>query len=245
MEKLMVIGDIHTRYEKVERIISKYQKSHKFIFMGDYFDQFGDTPELNASTAHWLKTQMEKRPDWVYLLGNHDVIYQLHFSCMCSGFSNQKKTAINEVMKIEDWNKLKYFHHENGWWFSHAGITKYWFQHPMSEGINIDNIQRTIDDAVIKLKAANHSNAIWASSHARGGNHLVGGIVWQDWEDLELIPNFKQVVGHTPLKRIQAIADNVINSIIINVDSSAVGYHHEVLEIDEQGYHKTIDTSYI
>ena len=73
----------------------------------------------------------------------------------------------------------------------------------------------------------------------------MGGIVWQDWKDLEFIPNFKQVVGHTPLRRIQAIADNCINSIIINVDNSAVTYHGEVLEIDEQGNHKTIDTSYI
>jgi len=245
MSKLMVVGDIHTHYTKVERIIKKYGKTHKFIFMGDYFDQFGDTPELNASTAFWLKKQMEERPDWVYLFGNHDIIYIPQYSCMCSGFSSQKKTAINEILTIQDWDKLKYFHHENGWWFSHAGITKYWFQHPMLEGFTIENIQRIIDYSIIKLKADDHSNAIWASSYARGGNHQVGGIVWQDWRDLELIPNLKQVVGHTPLKRIQAISDNMINSTIINVDNSAVTYHGEVLEIDESGNYKTIDTSYI
>ena len=80
----MIVGDIHTHYSKVERIIKKYEKTHKFVFMGDYFDQFGDTPELNASTAHWLKTQMEERPDWVYLKGNHDEIYDPRTSCMCS-----------------------------------------------------------------------------------------------------------------------------------------------------------------
>ena len=165
---------------------------------------------------------------------------------MCSGFSSQKKIAINEVMTIQDWDKLKYFHYENGWWFSHAGITKYWFQHPMSEGLTIENIQRIIDHSIIKLKADDHSNAIWASTHTRGGNHAVGGLVWQDWRDLELIPNFKQVVGHTPLNRIQAISDNVINSTIINVDNSRTGvYFSEVLEIDESGNRKTIDTSYI
>jgi hypothetical protein len=245
MIKLMIVGDIHTHYSKVERIIKKYEKTHKFIFMGDYFDQFGDTPELNASTAHWLKTQMEERPDWVYLKGNHDEIYDPRTSCMCSGFSSQKKTAINEVMKVEDWDKLKYFHHENKWWFSHAGFTKYWFSHPMKEGITLENVQRTIQHAITSQRVGEGSNAIWASSHARGGDHAVGGIVWQDWRDLELIPNFKQVVGHTPLKRIQAISDNMMNSTIINVDNSAVTYHGEVLEIDESGNHKTIDTSYI
>ena len=243
--KLLVIGDIHTHYEKVERIISKYQKTHKFIFMGDYFDQFGDTPELNASTAYWLKKQMEERPDWVYLKGNHDEIYDPRTSCMCSGFSSQKKTAINEVLTIEDWNKLKYFHKENGFWFSHAGITKYWFAHPMKDGITEENAQRIIDSAITSQRVGEDSNAIWASSLARGVRHQVGGILWQDWRDLELIPNFKQVVGHTPLKRIQAISDNIINSTIINVDNSSVTYHGEVLEIDELGNHKTIDTSYI
>lgn len=245
MEKIIVIGDIHTHYQKVERIISKYQKTHKFIFMGDYFDQFGDTPELNASTAHWLKKQMEERPDWVYLKGNHDEIYDPRTSCMCSGFSTQKKTAINEVMTIEDWDKLKYFHHEKGWWFSHAGITKYWFASPMKEGITLENVQRTIDHAITSQRVGEGNNAIWASSLTRGGRHIVGGIMWEDWRDLELIPSFKQVVGHSPLKNIQAISDNTINSIIINVDNSAVTYHGEVLEIDEQGHHKTLDTSYI
>jgi hypothetical protein len=245
MEKLLIIGDIHTHYSKVERIISKYQKTHKFIFMGDYFDQFGDTPEINASTAHWLKTQMQERPDWVYLVGNHDEVYKPYTSCMCSGFSTQKKTAINEVMTIENWDKLRYFHYENGWWFSHAGITKHWFAHPMKEGITLENVQRSIDNAIKMQHAGQGDNAIWASSFARGGRHVVGGIVWQDWRDLELIPSFKQVVGHSPLKKIQAISDNVINSTIINVDNSAVAYHSEVLEIDEKGNFKTIDTSYI
>lgn len=244
MNRLIVIGDIHTHYSKVERIISKFYKTHKFIFVGDYFDQFGDTPELNASTAFWLKTQMEERPDWVYLKGNHDEIYDPRTSCKCSGFSSQKKIAINEVLTIDDWDKLKYFHYENGWWFSHAGITKYWFTHPIKEGICIENMQRIIDDAVISQRIGKYDNAIWASSYSRGGNHLVGSILWEDWRDLQLISNLKQVVGHTPLKKIEVISDNK-NSIKINVDNSALIYHSEVLEIDEKGDYNILNTSYI
>jgi hypothetical protein len=246
MQKLLIIPDQHTHYFKLERIISKFHKTHKFIWMGDEYDQFGDTPELNSSMAKFMKDTMNEFPDWVYLYGNHTVIYHPHYSCMCSGFSNQKKTAINEVLTIEDWNKLKYFHYENGWWFSHAGITKYWFQNPMKEGITVENVQRIIDDAIVKLKVDDHNNAIWASSYTRGGTHQVGGIVWQDFRDLELIPNFKQVVGHTPIKKIRAISDNVINSTIINVDNSGSGvYFKELLEIDESGNYNKIDTSYV
>ena len=245
-KQLLVMPDVHTKYEKAQRIIDKYKKSHKFIWVGDYFDQFGDTPELNAATAQWLKTTMNEHPDSVYLFGNHDVIYNPNYSCMCSGFSTQKKQAINEVMTIDDWNKLKFFHFENGHWFSHAGITKYWFQHPMKEGITVENVQRIIDDAIIKLKVDNHNNAIWASSRTRGGDHHVGGIVWEDHRDMELIHNMHQVYGHTPVSRIQTIRDNLINASITNIDSSRSGvYFSEVLEIDEDGNHNKIDTSYL
>lgn len=243
--KLLVIGDIHTHYEKVERIIGKYHKTHKFIFVGDYFDQFGDTPEINASTAHWLKTTMEEHPNWIFLKGNHDEIYDPRVNVMCSGYSTAKKTAINEVLSIEDWDKLKYFHFENKWWFSHAGITKYWFGQPMHESITPERVQRVIDDAIIKQRSNSTENAIWASSPRRGGNSVVGSILWQDWRDLELIPNFKQVVGHTPISHIQAISDNVINSTIVNVDCSTVTYHGTVLEIDENGTQDLLNTSYV
>lgn len=245
-KKLLVIPDVHTHYAKVERIIGKYHNTHKFIFMGDYFDQFGDTPELNASTAHWLKVVMGSEPDWVYLYGNHDMIYHPHFSCMCSGFSHVKKKVINEELSIEDWNKLKYFHFENGHWFTHAGLSKYWFQHPMQEAINEENVQRIVDDAVIKLKSGDESNAVWAAGFSRGGNNVVGSLTWLDWRDMELIPNMKQVVGHTPIKKITTIADDIMRCSVTNVDTSAGSvYFHELLEIDESGNRNVINTAFI
>lgn len=247
MSKLLVIPDIHTHYQKAQRIIEKFKDTHKFIFLGDYFDNFGDTPEINQSTAHWLKTTMNEHPDWVYLYGNHCVHYIPYFSVMCSGFSTAKKTAINEVLTIEDWNKLKYFHFENNHWFSHAGITKYWFQHPMKEQLNIDNVQKIIDDAVHNLKIQNtQDNAIWAASNRRGGSSPVGSITWQDWRDLELITKVNQIVGHTPLIKITTISDDNTKSSITNVDTSASSvYMTELLEVDENGKRTIIDTSFV
>ena len=245
-KKLLVIPDVHTKYVKVERIINKYSKTHKFIFMGDYFDQFGDTPELNASTAHWLKNTMNENPDWVYLWGNHDIMYAPYFTCMCSGFSSQKKIAINQELGIEDWNNLKFFHFENGYWFSHAGLSKYWFQHPMQESINEENVQSIVDNAVFKLKSGNEDNAVWAAGRSRGGNSVVGSLTWLDWRDMELIPNMRQVVGHTPLKKITTISDDNTKCSITNVDTSRDGvYFHELLEIDEGGNRNIIVSSLI
>jgi hypothetical protein len=241
--KLLVIGDIHTKEEKAERICQKY-KDHKIIFMADYFDDFGDTPEKNASTAAWLKESL-KNPNRVHLKGNHDEIYDPRVGFMCSGFSSAKKAAINEVLTLEDWDKLKYFHHENNWWFSHAGLTKYWFAHPMGEPITEDRVQKIIDYSIIKQRMDNGDNAIWSPDEARGGSSPVGGILWCDWNRLDLIPDFRQVVGHTPCKRIIKIKDEIMKSEIINVDCSLDTHLWQVLEIDENGNTDVINTSYV
>jgi hypothetical protein len=240
--KTLIIPDIHTHYRKVQRIIEQYKETHKFIFMGDYFDQFGDTPQINQDMAEWLISTMNGNPDWIFLKGNHDEIYDPRTICMCSGYSHAKKDYINKLMRIEDWDKLKYFHYENGWYFSHAGITKYWFHHPMNETITPESVQRSIDAAVVKQRMGKGGNAIWASGYARGGDHVVGGIVWQDWFDLELIDGINQIVGHTPVKQISINKNNLATNI--NVDTSgARSYFHQLLELDEKGEYSIIENS--
>jgi hypothetical protein len=116
----------------------------------------------------------------------------------------------------------------------------------MKEGLVVENVQRIIDNAVVQQRAGlDTGNAIWAASLSRGGNHVVGSLLWQDWRDMEMIPNTKQVVGHSPIHRIQAITDNAVNSVIVNVDSSSSLYHQEVLEIDENGNRQILNTSYV
>lgn len=242
--KIIVIPDIHTKYEKAERVCKKYS-DHKIVFIGDYFDTFNDTPEDNQYTAEWLVESL-KKPNRVHLIGNHDECYNPRLTLFCSGFSKQKKQAINKVMSSEDWEKLQYFHHENGWLFSHAGINRYWFGEPLDDNINLNSIKKNISTSIQKQLSGYTNNSIWASDHYRGGQHEWGGILWQDWRKMELIPNLKQCVGHTPIPRIQIISDNVKNSHIMNVDNSATGvFLSEIVEIEENGNVNRIDTSYV
>lgn len=244
--KLLVIPDIHTKYEKADRIVQQFNKTHKLIFTGDYFDQFGDTPELNGLVANWLKSTMDKYPDWVYLYGNHDIQYHPHITQFCSGFSSGKKDAINSEMSIDDWKRLKFFHFENGYWFSHAGITEFWFKHPITNSITVNSVQKEIDDAHVQMILGQNENAIWSASYRRGGKFPTGGILWEDFRDIKLIQDMHQVVGHTPVHRITTIVDNTINSSVTNVDNSYSGiYMTELLEIDEAGIKTKIDTFHI
>ena len=47
--KLLVIGDIHNRWQKAEKICEKFP-NHKKIFIGDYFDDFGDDYRMDIDS---------------------------------------------------------------------------------------------------------------------------------------------------------------------------------------------------
>lgn len=242
---IIVIPDVHTKFEKAERIVQKYKKDYKFVFIGDYFDQFNDTPEDNECTAKWLKDNLDD-PNRVYLFGNHDLPYIPWAAFACSGFSLKKKEVINNVLTIEDWNKLKFFHFENRTYFSHAGLTEHWFINPITNTLTPESVQKVIEESLEKLKAGDLDNAIWASDKFRGGKAKKGGILWNDWRNADLIENVHQVFGHTPINRISSISDNIFKTEIINVDCSASGISmSEVLVIEDNGNNRVIDTSYV
>jgi len=60
MNKIIAIGDIHNHWVEAEQIASLYDKTHRIIFTGDYFDDFGDTAQDAIQTAQWLKESLDK-----------------------------------------------------------------------------------------------------------------------------------------------------------------------------------------
>lgn len=231
---LLIVGDIHNHTGRAEYICQKFP-DHKKIFIGDYFDDFGDTPAEAEKTALWLKQSLSKT-DRVHLFGNHDFPYYVNASnnplkIFCSGFSTSKLQLIERVMSSFEWSKLKYYHYENGWYFSHAGFTRHWWAEPLSGDISIKNIDYVLEEAETLLRSGQEPEALWAADYFRGGRFKKGGLLWNDWNNLEHIPNFWQVVGHTPQTKIIVKEDPVINSKKICVDCQL----KEVLEIKEDG----------
>ena len=219
MSTILPIGDIHNLYHFAEDIIQK-QPHDKVIFVGDYFDSFNDTPELNIETAKWLKESLQK-PNRIHLMGNHDFQYAIdrRHGIHCSGFSTDKYNAINSVMTKEDWARIKYFHCEQGWWFSHAGVTKDWFYHPVL-GLNEQVIESRLSLDLDNLDAGIFPDSIYAACWIRGGRHPRGGILWADWRKLDLLPEIKQVVGHTVVKKVERRRSNGLpGGDLINIDT--------------------------
>lgn len=239
MKKTLVIGDIHNKYYIVDRFLNKLNyynieesENKQIIFLGDYFDNFNDNCHQIKSMALWLKNSLNK-PNRIHLMGNHDFHYLVKpkGSVFCSGFSLEKYDQINEILTHEDWGKIKYFHTEANYWFSHAGIARYWFEHPIL-GVNKQTIEDAIQKALHALKARNFENigCLYAADYFRGGEHPKGGLLWNDWNNSELYEGITQIFGHTYNKKIKiSIGEN--NSRNIKIDTNLA----EIIEIDNLG----------
>jgi hypothetical protein len=243
----IVIGDIHNHWVEAEQIASLYDKTHHVIFIGDYFDDFGDTAQDAIQTTYWLKESLDK-PNRIHLMGNHDINYSylnykkdingnLQNIYNCSGYTMQKDSAVNSLMLTSDWNKIKFAHFENGFWFTHAGIHPYWFEHPikgMNNEVILDKLAKATDDYLNRT----WNETIGAVGRCRGGTHKYGGILWlDDYQEGKTIREFKQVFGHTPtMNKITICNEN--GGINANVDCGLC----QVLEIDESGHCSAIDT---
>jgi len=254
--KIIAIGDVHNHIKAAEAIAQKYEDTHKIIFTGDYFDDFGDNAEVARKTALWLKSSLMK-PNRIHLLGNHDLGY--HTRCeyidkgkvmklyMCSGFTEAKDAMITEILGNTEWDKCKLHHFENNWHFTHAGMCDDWFEHPVL-GMTNETILKNIKDMETSLFNREYNAAIGAAGRCRGGMYPKGGITWHDHQrEAQPVKDVFQVYGHTPcgvlghtpgFRGIDVFEDSGGVNICIDCGLS------QVLEIDEHGAWTIIDTGF-
>lgn len=237
MKKTLVIGDIHLRHKTITQILNVW--SGPIIQVGDWFDNFGEKEKDTIATAKLFK-RFVHRPDTITLMGNHDIQYRIKEKngLYCSGYEPWKYDVINDIVSEVDWCKLKYFHYEQDFWFSHAGITDYWFQHPLV-GTTTETIEEKINKAIIALEARSYSQigCLYAADYSRGGNHHVGGLLWNDWRNIQKHEGIVEIVGHTPSNNIQIKKHDQI-STSVNVDS----FLKELLIIHEDGRLEIVET---
>jgi hypothetical protein len=254
MRNIIVIGDIHNHWAEAEQIASKYDETHTIVFTGDYFDDFGDTAIDADQTARWLKSSLGK-PNRVHLMGNHDINYSyLNYRSdtfgspqniyNCSGYSIQKDDAINRILTSEDWDKIKHYHFQYGFLFTHAGIHPHWFECPV-RGVDIDYVKEKLDKATVDYRNRTWNDIIGAAGRCRGGSHKAGGILWCDYfREARLIPKIRQVFGHTP------VTSEVSSGIDIDTDDNdCVNINidcglSQVLEIFPNGGYNILSTDY-
>jgi hypothetical protein len=233
-QKYLIIGDQHNSGQKLEQFVQQYPK-HTLIYMGDALDNFGDSAAEAAEVAEWLQYSLNQ-PNRIHLWGNHDIPY--HYSnngtYNCPGFTAGKNLAINSIMKPSDWDKLKFYHFDGNFWYSHAGFNLHHFPE-MKQSMEYGVAQDILEDRFSKIFPVQDKTnpIIWEADQYRGGLSRYGGLLWQDWRALNSngIPGINQIVGHTPVPEISfGYVPNKANANIthVNVDCG----FKEVLEVD-------------
>lgn len=183
----IIISDLHNRVDWVESALSSplLKPYDNVIFLGDYFDDFNDTPEDVTNSAKWLKQSLS-RPNRIHLCGTHDIWYRFPDNqyIQASGNTEEKSDAINRIITEKDWELLKLFHYEQDFLFTHAGVhsyllNKYALENRISmQGEIINKIIKPATEKALMDVCSNKPNEWLDAGFARGGMQVVGGITW-------------------------------------------------------------------
>lgn len=198
-EILLIIPDIHEKYDIAESIIKKV-KPDKTIFLGDYFDDFDNNDQKIKDTARWLSRSLKKESR-IHLVGNHDVGYASQSLYLkCTGYTGWKQNIIDKVNI--DWDKL-HMHCWIGRKFlcTHAGLSN-----RLLKNTKISDLLSLADTEWMNRNVTTTKFKMLAAGKARGGNVDCGGITWCDFnKEFDPITNISQIFGHTPGDRVRDI----------------------------------------
>lgn len=237
---LIVVPDVHLKHHLVDEFL-KSVTYKKIIFLGDYFDDFGDDPYQNEDTAKWLRKSIYK-DNRVHLIGNHDLPYMFNGQgYYCSGYTNVKNKFINEILKEQDWRQLKLYHLEqiNGvnWLFTHAGFTRQWTTKKNADSpLNILVNEEEVFNYSFDHGITEYTNMFSACSPLSGGSHAHSGILWCRLKEFTPIKGLNQMFGHTPT------VNNDLKPLELYTGNWAIDTHlNYIITIDSTGkvsYHK-------
>ena len=214
--RTLIIPDIHNRTDHADHWLAT-QRHDRVVFLGDYFDNFGDDVNDARRTAMWLRDRMEKNDD-VFLLGNHDASYMfpLNPQLYCPGFTPAKARGIGEILRPEHWQRLRIAHAEQRWLISHAGFHPVWV-----EERTVEWILGRCDDAMRQAKRGVFDSILGAGVD-RGGALPFGGPLWMDWSSLEPIAGIHQIVGHTPGETVRKMVKPKSKNYCLDVRNASV-----------------------
>ena len=190
--RTLIIPDLHHHVENAEHWLSS-QQFDRVIFLGDYFDDFGDNVSDSRKTAGWLRHRIETTQD-IFLLGNHDAPYRFpdNPQLYCPGFTKPKAAGIREILKPKHWARLQLAVVEQGWLLSHAGFHPFWLGNAPLSAV------AALCDSALERAARGEPDPLFGAGSDREGSQHLGGPLWMDWHSLVPIPGINQLVGHTP-----------------------------------------------
>lgn len=207
-ENILVIGDIHGRDVWKDIIKKEFDSVDKVVFMGDYFD----TPVFSREKViknfqDILRFKRRFKDKVVLLIGNHDFHYHPASKMKCSGYDVFAETEIsNEVLKAIESGDMQLAYSSGNCMFSHAGFSNSWLS---LHNVEIWKDARNINEFFHWNK---HPFEFWRFDTGGFGEHPCQSPLWIRPTALagELPGVWIQIVGHTPVDKIESLEDEII-----------------------------------
>lgn len=206
--KIIALGDTHGRNDWKEISKNNMLDVDKFIFIGDYFDSFYIPFAEQMKNFKEILGFKKKFPDIVVLLiGNHDYHY-ISPNTQYSGYQDEHAQEIGDALNdaIEA-GQMQMCTLDDGFLFSHAGVTKTWAE---TAHIDLKNIEGSINKCFMftqqMFKFMDYEGA------DNSGDNVYQSPIWVRPKSLleDGIEGFVQVVGHTQHKEITSLENRVI-----------------------------------
>jgi hypothetical protein len=190
--RTLIIPDIHNKIQWAEDVIHFEERDggiiDEIVFLGDYFDAFGDTLFDMACTADWLVGSVKDKRR-VHLLGNHDASY-LHYQLRCSGHTHGKQVYMDSREDVRSLLlSLPTEHRVGPWLLSHAGVGERF------------STWRSLNPRKKLFDVNGYVTPVgWISVAATGSNAYSGPLWHRPWEAVSGRDKYAgvcQVFGHT------------------------------------------------
>lgn len=200
--RIIAIWDIHWK-DIWKEIVEKEKDADKIIFIWDYFDSFNINVEKQIENfKEIVDYYYDNKNKVILLMWNHDYHYWTNSKEMCSWFNMIVKLNVHDLMRwlIEQWH-IKLLYQYDWIIFSHAWLSYTWLNNNLWWIDSIDKmeiINPTILDSIIKLWYNDIDwSWYWDSKHQWPLWIRPSSLIW------DMLPWFKQVVGHTSVNDIE------------------------------------------
>jgi len=197
--KTVCIGDVHGR-RIWKDIADKEYDADRFVFVGDYFDSF-DVPGIEqlANFEDVIRFKKESGKDVVLLIGNHDYHYFPEIGYTgTSGFQRGMYESISHSIN-ENRQHLQMCYEQEGFLFSHAGISTRWLKRVFKKDWNVNNVVDRVNELFVTKPKWFEFNG-WDPY----GDNVDQTPIWIRPRSLKIANNntnlyrkYIQVVGHT------------------------------------------------
>lgn len=210
--KILICGDIHTKYDIIEKVASVIDNYDLVVFTGDYVDEWDAMPESSLNCLNRLLELREQTNKVVLLYGNHDLSEWKPEYFKCSGFNAITHTYVKDFFD-KNHDKFLLTYAIRNVLLSHAGLTSQWYKDNIKkfDELAVGFAQDTpakkysyklnflFNQAIDNNDEDNFLSALATAGPARGGWHAPSPI-WADDSELirNPIPFIDQIVGHTP-----------------------------------------------